>query len=236
MAIENREAVLSQLSERLGRKRPETVEKPDWTISPQRSVFEGLTQDELVSKLIEQCEAIHTEVKLATRAQLIEAVNSYLKEWGAKTVIYANDKRFNDYGLSEFLINESTLDCRMWESENKEENIEFAKKADVGMTFSDITLAESGTAVLFNDGIKGRPVSLLPESYIAIIPKSTIVPRLTQAAEAIHQQSMRGEKLPSCVNFISGPSNSADIEMNLVVGVHGPVRAGYIIVDDKENL
>ncbi|MGG0237304.1 lactate utilization protein C [Bacillus sp. AFS018417] len=233
MAIQNRDTFLSQLSEKLGRKRPETVKKPSWSVSPQWSVFDGLTQDELISKLVEQCETIHTEVQRTTKAHLVETLQTFMKEWNIGSVIYSYDERFDEYDLSGFFTNEGEIHFHKWDLDHKEESIEFAKTADVGITFSDITLAESGTVVLFNEGIKGRPVSLLPESYIAIVPKSTIVPRLTQATKMIHNQNMKGEKIPSCLNFISGPSNSADIEMNLVVGVHGPIRTAYIIVDDQ---
>lgn len=232
MAIQNREKFLSQLSKKLGRERPEAVEKPNWTVSPQRSVFDGLTKEELVLKLIEHCEVIHTEVRRTMKVQLIETLQSLMKDWSIHSVIYSNDERFAQYDFIEFLTNEG-VHYRKWDSANKEELIEFARAADVGITFSDITLAESGTVVLFNDGEKGRHVSLLPESYIAIVPKSTLVPRLTQATNMIHHQNMKGATIPSCVNFISGPSNSADIEMNLVVGVHGPIRTAYIIVDDQ---
>ncbi|EJQ42332.1 lactate utilization protein C 1 [Bacillus cereus BAG5X1-1] len=233
MAIQNREEFLLQLSEKLGRKRPEAVKKPKWSFSPQWNVFDGLAQDELVLKLIEHCEVIHTEVKRTTTENLVETLGSFIKEWNIKSVICSNDERFNEYGLTPCFSNEGTTHFRTWGLDHREEDIAFAKAADLGITFSDMTLAESGTVVLFNDGLKGRHVSLLPESYIAIVPKSTIVPRLTHATKLIHDQNKAGENLPACVNFVSGPSNSADIEMNLVVGVHGPIRTAYIIVDDQ---
>lgn len=233
MAIQNREEFLLQLSEKLGRKRPEAVKKPKWSVSPQWNVFDGLSQDELVLQLMEHCEVIHTEVKRTTKEKLVETLGSFIQEWKIKSAMCANDERFNEYGLTPFFKNEGTTQFRTWGLDHKEEDIAFAKAADLGITFSDMTLAESGTVVLFNDGLKGRHVSLLPESYIAIIPKSTIVPRLTQATKLIHDQNKSKENLPACVNFVSGPSNSADIEMNLVVGVHGPIRTAYIIVDDQ---
>ena len=123
------------------------------------------------------------------------------------------------------------IDVREWDEKYGEENVHFAEKANIGITFSDITLAESGTVTLLNDKNNSRTISLLPSHYIAIIPKETIVPRMSHATRIIHERNKNGEIIPSCVSFITGPSNSADIELNLVVGVHGPVKATYIVIE-----
>ena len=71
-----------------------------------------------------------------------------------------------------------------------------------------------------------------PEYSLFILRKSTILPRVAQLAEKLHQKAQAGERMPSCINIISGPSSTADIELIKVVGVHGPVKAVYLIIED----
>jgi L-lactate dehydrogenase complex protein LldG len=229
--IHNRSSFLDNLAKNLGRERRSEVVKPQWQHNPQWEVYKGYSQDELVGVLKKQCELIHTEVHETVTAELSTLIPHLIKQYGGKTVVTWDDARFEEAGLAK--LGDEDLTHHVWNADGGDENLSFSATADVGITFSDTTLAESGTVVLYSDKGKGRAVSLLPAVYIAIIPKSTIVPRMTQAAKSIHDKIESGELVASCVNFISGPSNSADIEMNLIVGVHGPVKATYIIVDDQ---
>lgn len=228
--IANRNHFLNHLAKKFGRERvTERPVRPDWGLNPQWDILTGLSSDELVEVLKNQCLLVHTEVMETKRAELGETLKKALERGGCKSVITWKDPRFVEFGLDKVL---EQFEACEWDSENRDGSIAAAEQADVGITFSDITLAESATVVLFSGEGKGRSVSLLPRDYIAVIPKSTIVPRITQAAAEIDRRIAAGERVASCVNFISGPSNSGDIEMSLVVGVHGPVHATYIIVDD----
>ncbi|MGG3842933.1 LutC/YkgG family protein [Anoxybacillus kestanbolensis] len=220
------EAFLQRIASRLGRDVRTSVERPQWKHAPQHQVFQGYSQDELLDVLKKQCARIHTTLVETTIAELHDAIEHVVAAHGGGPIVVANDKRYEQFGLSSFLKRE---DVHVWNAALGRENIEAAERANIGITFSDITLAESGTVVLLNNRDQGRTISFLPKTYVAIIPRSTIVPRMTQAARTIRE---RGH-VPSCINFITGPSNSADIEMNLVVGVHGPVKATYIVITDR---
>lgn len=236
MAIKNRESFLNNLAANLGRpRRKQGVERPTWSFNPQQEVLKGFTQDDLVDVLEKQCDVIHTTFKKTDLAGLNDTLKETIENYG-NSIIASNDSRNEEYGIGDLLSvmkqNNSDMEVHFWDSSKGKENQTFAERADIGLTFSDITLAESATVTLFNDKDNGRSISLLPKTYIAIIPKSTVIPRITQATEKIHKANQRGEKTPSFVSFISGPSNSADIEMNLIVGVHGPTMATYILIDD----
>ena len=90
--------------------------------------------------------------------------------------------------------------------------------AEVGVTGALVAAADSGTLVL--DVAAGRPrrTSLVPPVHVAVVPHSRLV---ATYADAVARVALL-DPAPSSVHFITGPSRSADIEMQLVRGVHGP--------------
>lgn len=234
--IQGKDRFLKNVANSLGRKRiTEPVEIPEWSKEPHREVFKGMDQNELLDQFILQSDKIHTNVVVTEFSQLNSVFGEVVEQMGKESIVHWKDPRFEEYGLTTALADEKQAgtDVFEWDADNPKKSIAKAEKANIGVTFSDITLAESGTVVLISDSGKGRSVSLLPKRYIAIIPKSTMVPRMTQATDRISDMAKENGRMPSCINFISGPSNSADIELRLVVGVHGPVQATYIVIDDK---
>lgn len=234
--LDNRNHFLNNLARNLGRsRRTKSIERPKWSLSPQWDVYKDYTQDELVHVLEEQCKAIHTTFKRTSFENLEVVLTETIQAHDGQVIIASNDPRNDEYGLQQVYAKwrSDEVDIRLWDENIGKDNQVFAEKADIGITFSEITLAESGTVTLFNDRNNGRTISLLPRVHVVIIPKSTLVPRMTQAMKQIHEANAQGHEVASCISFISGPSNSADIEMNLIVGVHGPVEATYIVVDDK---
>jgi L-lactate dehydrogenase complex protein LldG len=235
-AIQNREKFLNQIASRIGRPRiSSSVERPVWKFQPQYEVLKDASQDELLEVLKEQCKKIHTNIYTTNTKELPAILNEVVVNYGGGPIVTWKDERFSKWGLESLMKKEwpnQNIDVFEWDYKRGEQNIQKAEKANVGITISEITLAESGTVVLFSDENKGRTVSFLPVSSIILIPKSTLVPRMTQASQKIREIHQNTGHVASCINFITGPSNSADIELNLVVGVHGPVKATYIVIND----
>lgn len=234
--IQNREDFLDTIAKNLGRSRITTpVERPKWKFQPQYEVLKNKSQDELLEVLEEQSKKIHTSFHKTDLKGLKETLNKVVLDFGGGPVITWKDERFAQWGLEGLFKTDwpnSKIEVHEWDHKKGEENVRKAEKANVAITISEITLAESGTVVVYIDENRGRTMNFLPATYIALIPKSTIVPRMTQAVKKIREMEQQGGNIASCINFISGPSNSADIELNLVVGVHGPIKACFIVVDD----
>lgn len=98
----------------------------------------------------------------------------------------------------------------------------------VGVTGCFRAIAETGTLML-RSGADTPPVSsLLPETHVAVVPAAHIVADM-EAAWADARRAW-GEGWPRAVNFVSGPSRTADIEQVIVLGAHGPFRVHLLVV------
>jgi len=91
-------------------------------------------------------------------------------------------------------------------------------KADIGITEVDYAIAETGTIVLIANERQPRSVSLIPPIHIAVMKSNTILENLDELFFLVKYSSQP----TSCMTFITGPSRTADIELNLTLGVHGP--------------
>ena len=85
---------------------------------------------------------------------------------------------------------------------------------DLGITEADYLLPETGTIVLHSSAEKPRAVSLLPRVHLAIVR-----PEMLRAD--MHQVFAQAKNSHYLV-FITGPSRTADIELTVTLGVHGP--------------
>ncbi|MCO7126827.1 lactate utilization protein C [Sporolactobacillus shoreicorticis] len=227
--IENRDSFLEKIAGKLNRTPGEAPELPIWAHKPQERVYNDYSEEQLTVMMKKACEPIHTSVYETTLDGLAKQLVQLIDKYGAGKIVATKDERFEAFGLSNVL---DSYQVYTWNYKEGRKNIDKAAEATIGLSICDVMLAESATAGLFNDKDKARSVSLLPETSVVIVPKSCIVPRMTQAMQLIENKVEHGEEVSSYINFISGPSNSADIEMRLVVGVHGPIKVAYIIVSD----
>ncbi len=70
-------------------------------------------------------------------------------------------------------------------------------------------------------------VSLLPETHVAVVSAGRIVAHM-EDAWSLARDELR--QLPRAVNFVSGPSRTADIDQTIVLGAHGPYRVHIVLV------
>lgn len=111
-------------------------------------------------------------------------------------------------------------------------------EAGVGVTGAIAAAAASGTVGIACGPGAPRATSLVPPAHICLVFRGTMVDDLAEAlrrctATATTTAQPDAAELPSGLVWVSGPSRSADLELVLTVGVHGPGSVDVIVVDDN---
>jgi L-lactate utilization protein LutC len=96
---------------------------------------------------------------------------------------------------------------------------------DVGISRTQAGIAETGTLLLDSSRERHRLVSLVPPVHIALLDGSRIVATLGEALSLLR----KNEQVSPIVTLVTGPSRTADIELTLAIGVHGPQELFVVI-------
>lgn len=116
-----------------------------------------------------------------------------------------------------------------------EPNLEIAVGASEGADLVAVShaagaVAETGTLVLASGPDNPTTLNFLPDSHVVVVSKADIAGDYEAVWTRLRETYGVG-KMPRVVNWITGPSRSADIEQTLILGAHGPRRLHVIVTE-----
>ncbi len=150
-------------------------------------------------------------------AAALDCVLSLLAEHDARSVLAWDWQHIPLPGLAAALAGAGITTLRP-----TPDNREACEAAEAGISGVDAAIASTGSLVVSTGPGRGRLATLLPPLHVALLRQEQMLPDMEawvaqQRADGLAQLGARSNW---CI--ITGPSRTADIEKNLVLGVHGP--------------
>ncbi|MCQ8780797.1 LutC/YkgG family protein [Mangrovibrevibacter kandeliae] len=100
-----------------------------------------------------------------------------------------------------------------------------------GLSHADGGIAETGTLMLLSGADNPTSLNFLPENHIVLVHADDVVGDMEALWPRLRARFGKG-LMPRSVNFVTGPSRSADIEQTLLLGAHGPRALHVILIGD----
>jgi L-lactate dehydrogenase complex protein LldG len=98
----------------------------------------------------------------------------------------------------------------------------------VSLTSCHAAIAESGTLMLISGPRSPTTLNFLPDTHIVVVHREQVVAVYEDGLDRLRTSG----KLPRVINFITGPSRTADIEQHIELGAHGPRRLHIVLVEE----
>ena len=113
----------------------------------------------------------------------------------------------------------------------------YINKATIGITGANAIAAEDGAILLLHNEGNIIQVAMRPEKHIVLAGIDKIYPNIEEALNMLKLQTFcaTGALATSFINIIAGSSQTADIEKQLIKGVHGPKEICLILVDNHRS-
>ena len=147
-----------------------------------------------------------------------ELLKELLRNKGFKTLLYAPNSEIGRSLAKEWEGEANGLPLLVPCDRPLEDFKERLFEMDAAITSTAGGIAETGALILLPDEQEPRLMSLVPPVHIAVLKAEKIHDTLAEAMK----EGGWAERMPTNLLLISGPSKTADIELTLAFGVHGP--------------
>ena len=170
-------------------------------------------------------ENMHAEVIVTDRHNWTTALKEIVRQRALNGLLYAPGTAL---GATLEAGWESDLPPLVGYTQEVEQSKERLFAIDAGITSTKGGLADVGALILWPDAAEPRLMSLAPALHIAVLEAAKIHDSLAVAM----RQERWAAGMPTNALLISGPSKTADIELVLTFGVHGPKELIVLVLDD----
>lgn len=148
---------------------------------------------------------------LVESSELEKSINKIIEKEKVESLLYSSSIKID---MNEIKIqNKCLFDLPI---ENFKEKI---FSYDLSIIEADYGVSSHGVVCITSKKDQPRLLSLTPKVCICLLKKEKIVQSIAQAIKEIKKSNEN--RLPTNTLFISGPSRTADIELQTVLGVHG---------------
>jgi L-lactate dehydrogenase complex protein LldG len=194
-----------------------------------------LLHPDLINLFIENAQlALATVYHLQSLSEVSSIILNYLKIKSAARTLESqkvsevpvilssgenNTERKDPYPKYSICVGtDSVFNSIEWHTELVVKNKLPTKSDLVSVTSSFCAVAETGTLVLLSSPVSPITLNFLPETHFVLLSTKNIVAYYEDAWDRIRAENLT----PRTVNFITGPSRTADIEQTVQIGMHGP--------------
>ena len=205
----SRESILNRIRKFTGRDETAGIPEKLWSVPAPRYAVD-FAQD-IVASFTSRLDAVHGTLQIVSDIKSVpDAVDDYLSEAGEASI----QELVVHKALTSLEWGSWSVDCRK------------AVKSDrVSVTLAYAGIAETGTVVMVSSPESPTSQSYLPDTNIVVLRESRLLATVEPLWPLLENQ-------PRALNFITGPSKTADIEQTIVYGAHGPRRFHVILVKD----
>ena len=174
--------------------------------------------DSEIQRFLSEVNKLSGKAERLEQANILSALQSLVAEQNIRKATVWNTPYLNQLQITNYL---PSLGVELISPNADKHTI---AQCDLGITAADYLLPETGTLVLRSSAEKPRAVSLAPRVHLAIVRPEMLRPDMHQVfAEA---------KDSHYLVFITGPSRTADIELTVTLGVHGPKNLYVWMMDE----